>query len=704
MGLKYKLLAVVSTFALSIWGYNDFIDNSATEKALLDQVDLLTENEVAAVDSTMGVIVASPEDTGKNITRPQKFATRDIIPKKATLIPQGPAFSGSTTAKKLPHTSLIVPQKTEQITREEAVYAAIDGSEESLKILQHYFDSSAGQSDKITKLASEVLSKLGNSALANNNHSLQDAAARVIDAAARAATSAYTIPYSSISDFGLSFGDLGWDFGPAKKIPHRGFIRITPASGNIEGTGLLALEASKENDFLKDGIINVSAFGIPEMEEGSFRLFVFTAPLPSGVSVSQPFGDRFGVNGNQLRVIDTAKTGSPQWAKLSSNGVSLTGEEGNKEFASATEPIKLGFEQKNDINGWLLTTLVKSGGEPINMRFESDSKLETYIVGIIMSPVDMTEMEELLNEQLFAMLENLAPGGYDTAGRTFNNDFTANIFSQFFNNPNLRSALGPNAQNLDGFGSRISLPSGNPPADDPPADDPPADDPPADDPPADDPPADDPPADDPPADDPPADDPPADDPPADDPPADDPPADDPPADDPPADDPPADSIQLFADAGPDQTIYLGMDFNLDGCAPNPFSISTISLCDIENEIGSLVFDELFDISWELQLDGDTTVSLGNDLQLFNVIANNGGLFPLGTTNFPGLGSYIIELVIDYSGNAFEYNNITVTNNGVALSAADQMTLFIVNISAPPMLALFGLGFAFTVYRRRKNPK
>ena len=164
------------------------------------------------------------------------------------------------------------------------------------------------------------------------------------------------------------------------------------------------------------------------------------------------------------------------------------------------------------------------------------------------------------------------------------------------------------------------------------------------------------------------------------------------------------SILLFADAGPDQAIYLGMDFNLNGCAPDPFSISTISLCDIENELGSFVFDSLFDISWELHRDNNSTISLGHDLQLFDVIANNSALFPQSDTNFPGLGSYVIELIIEYTGDPFNFDGIDITNNGMALSAADEMTLYIIKISAPPMLAIFGLGFAFTVYQRRRKIK
>ncbi|VAV90526.1 hypothetical protein MNBD_ALPHA02-1295 [hydrothermal vent metagenome] len=145
-----------------------------------------------------------------------------------------------------------------------------------------------------------------------------------------------------------------------------------------------------------------------------------------------------------------------------------------------------------------------------------------------------------------------------------------------------------------------------------------------------------------------------------------------------------------------------MDFGLDGCAENSFSISVISLCDIQGALNPSEFDLLFDISWELQLEGGGTVSLGDDLVLLNVIDNNPGLFPLTGTDFPGLGSYIIELVIDYYGNPFSYNGFTITNDGIPLNATDDMTLFIVNISAPPMLALFGLGWGFTAYQRRRK--
>ncbi|HEC01295.1 MAG TPA: hypothetical protein ENI91_06360, partial [Sphingomonadales bacterium] len=164
------------------------------------------------------------------------------------------------------------------------------------------------------------------------------------------------------------------------------------------------------------------------------------------------------------------------------------------------------------------------------------------------------------------------------------------------------------------------------------------------------------------------------------------------------------NIVLFADAGPDKTIYSGMDIDFDGCAENSFSISVISLCDIQGALNPSEFDLLFDISWELQLEGGGTVSLGYDLVLFDVVGNNPGLFPLTGTDFPGLGSYIIKLVIDYNGNPFSYNGFTITNDGIPLKATDDMTLFIVNISAPPMLALFGLGWGFTAYQRRRKRK
>jgi len=147
-----------------------------------------------------------------------------------------------------------------------------------------------------------------------------------------------------------------------------------------------------------------------------------------------------------------------------------------------------------------------------------------------------------------------------------------------------------------------------------------------------------------------------------------------------------------------------MDFDLDGCAPQPFSISTISLCDIEDQLGSTEFDLLFDISWTLHHENSGTTFLGSDLQLYDVITSNINLFPTNGTDFPGLGNYIIELIIDYNGDPFSYGSTIVTNDGIALSAADRMTLYIVNISSPPMLALFGLGWGYVAYRRRLKVK
>ncbi len=736
---RYRLLAVASTLVFSVWAYNDFpykfSSGSGPENQTPEQDPLGLDITASSGDDK--IIISSTNGSSSD-----NF-DNNIHENGPKLVPQGNIYSDPSdthlkniTSSKVKKTSLPSGDFTESppftvhnsiktITTEEALAAALDGTESGLKILQRYFDSSIGQPDKITALASGLLHGLGKSGLAENSHILQEAATRVIEAAARAATSAYTIPYSSLSDFGLSLGDRGWDFGPSKKIPHRGFARITPASSNIEGSRLLALEASKENNFLKDGILNVEAFGIDEVEKGSYRLHIFTAPLPTGKSLSHPFGQRFGVNGNQIRIVDSSQFHSKRWAKLSSNGVSLIGgdEIETEENLGNVEPVSLGQDEKADTEGWLLTSLVRSTGEPINMRFETDQQLGTYIVGIILSPIDLSNMETELNEQLLAMLENLTPGGTDTGTRVFNNDFTAQTLGQFFNTPNTRSGLGPNARVLDGFGSRITLPSGG---------------------------------------------------------------DtggggtggggtggggtggggtggggtgggdtggggtggggtggggtggggtggggtggggtggggtggggtggggtggggtggggtggggtggggtgggD---------------IQLFADAGPDQIITLGYDFDLNGCTDDPFSITTISLCDIETELGSSAFDDLFNISWELHLDGGGTAVLGYDLQLYDVIDSNAGLFPTSGTDFPGLGSYVIELIIDYSGNPFNYGSTSLTNNGIALSASDEMTLYIINISAPPMLALFGLGFGFALSRRRKK--
>ncbi|MBL4800812.1 MAG: hypothetical protein JKY45_02890, partial [Emcibacter sp.] len=160
---------------------------------------------------------------------------------------------------------------------------------------------------------------------------------------------------------------------------------------------------------------------------------------------------------------------------------------------------------------------------------------------------------------------------------------------------------------------------------------------------------------------------------------------------------------LTAKTGDDQTISLGNDFTLDGCSS---TLSSISLCDIEDILGADVFDDPFDIDWVMHIDGGGTIGIGSDgdddLILDNVIANNAGLFPFAGTNFPDLGTYVFELLITYHGNPFDYDNITLTNDGAPLTATDEMTLYIVNISAPPMLALFGLGWAFTAYRRRKK--
>jgi len=180
MEFKYKLLAVVSTLALSTWAYNDLINNETTEQILQDQIDLLTRSEKSALSDssdaeTAPFIVARPENDLRN-------NRAEINSENPALVPQGPIYSdplqapsykktsvpkNNVTAQQ-PSTSYIVPQRLEEITLEEAVNAAIDGTEESLKILQKYFDSSAGQPHKITDLASKILNGLGAAGLVSN--------------------------------------------------------------------------------------------------------------------------------------------------------------------------------------------------------------------------------------------------------------------------------------------------------------------------------------------------------------------------------------------------------------------------------------------------------------------------------------------------------------------------------------------------------
>ncbi len=148
---------------------------------------------------------------------------------------------------------------------------------------------------------------------------------------------------------------------------------------------------------------------------------------------------------------------------------------------------------------------------------------------------------------------------------------------------------------------------------------------------------------------------------------------------------------MIAEAGPDQTIQWGLeDFNLDGCGPDGSNLGGVSLCEIEYSLGDEVFDSLFDITW--LVDGDELIGTDDELQLSNLIL----LYP---DLFTGPGTYIIDLIIQYSGGPFTHEGV-IFSNGQTLVATDYMTLYI--ISAPASLSLAALGGLWILRTRRKS--
>ena len=313
MELKLKLLAVVGTVALGTWLYTDFIDTDPIRKTLEEQTTPFIIVEDQTFENTVDTL--EKEVTGQDAEPVAPIVsegqTRPV--KKSSLTPQGPLF-----AKPAPNQAPAIPEQItpRHVTLEEALAAALDGSEDSLRLLQNYFDATSGLPEEISKRVSALLEALGALPLEGSGGALEEAAKRIVDAAARAASSAYVMPYQTLSDFALNREDIAWDFGPDGKIPHRGFMRIGPKSRLVDGKGLVALEAGKENIFLKDGILNVERFGVPEMGEGSFRVFIVTAPLPSGSALAYPFGRKFGFNGNELRMVKASE--SDHWLSRNS--------------------------------------------------------------------------------------------------------------------------------------------------------------------------------------------------------------------------------------------------------------------------------------------------------------------------------------------------------------------------------------------------
>ncbi|MFC7050158.1 hypothetical protein [Emcibacter nanhaiensis] len=607
MKAKLKLLAAVGTVTLGAWIYYDFVDTDSTREAVKKQVEPFVIVEDGTFEKTVDNLLKKPEEKDSEPIAPvDKNGT--VIPiRKSALIPQGPLYDKEAPSPVFPKDSKAV----KAITLDDALAAAIDGSDEALQLLQDFFDKKDGVPEEIGERASEMLSALGKMPL--DSAALEQAARRVIDAAARSATSAYAMPFTSLSDFGLTAGDYGWDFGPDGKTPHRGFMRVGPKSNLISGKGLVALEASPENDFIKDGVLNVNKFGTTDVEAGTYRLYVVTTTLPSGGRLAYPFGRKFGFNGNELRVVDVGAGSSKRQAKLTSRGIVLESRPGEMDGETPLVPVTFGKEGEPE--GWLITSLIQTNGEPVRLSFEKLGNEETYIVSIVISPTSLEEFENQLNEQLLAFLNDVAPAaGGPGHTRPFGNDFTAKTIAQFFTNPNTRSGLGSNASPVEAFSSgggvRVIVIDTDTAAS-------------------------------------------------------------------------TGDYKLEANAIPEQTIYLGDDFDLNGCGS---TLNEISLCDLfagrqENELLlQQVEPELFDIRWILDGEELNIGDSSNPLVLSDVIKDNPELFM-------GAGSYEIVLSIVYEDG---------------LSDTYEMILHIIRISLPPTLSLAIIGLLLIIRRKNLN--
>ncbi|RME65227.1 MAG: hypothetical protein D6782_06645, partial [Alphaproteobacteria bacterium] len=108
------------------------------------------------------------------------------------------------------------------VSAAQALAGAIRGDEAGLATLQAYLDGAAGDLKRLEDRALRLIDKLADSEVAVDFLRLAETANRIIDAAATAAASSYTMPLVVTADAGLAEDMSGWDFGYAARTPATG--------------------------------------------------------------------------------------------------------------------------------------------------------------------------------------------------------------------------------------------------------------------------------------------------------------------------------------------------------------------------------------------------------------------------------------------------------------------------------------------------
>ena len=238
MNLKLKTLAVFGTLAVTLWLMTLFLEPAPQpeQKDVAENVDII-------VETGDGMLPLSGDNANQE----------NVTSSPALDIPTDRPLFGVTPTKSetdSPSTPAITPLRA--ISQDEALIAALEGGDKGRDVLQSFMDATAGDEKALSKRAGDLLEALGQHPLAQQDLILlQDAAQRIIEAAAKSSASAYLVPFTKHDKFSVpSTVEHAWDLGPKSKKPYTGFSRLSPTDGLLQGTNMQPIEKEKNSHLL----------------------------------------------------------------------------------------------------------------------------------------------------------------------------------------------------------------------------------------------------------------------------------------------------------------------------------------------------------------------------------------------------------------------------------------------------------------------
>lgn len=305
------------------------------------------------------------------------------------------------------------------VTVADALQGAISGTEDGLDQLQAFMDATAGDLDELRYRAEALLSALSNTNIANNFILVADTANRILESAINSAQSGYIMPAYISPDFKLNDEQVGWDFGSRDKNAFASFTRIGQDSNLITGEDVQALEGLSGEPLTDNALIGVEGF-YPELEDGSYRLFLLAPARYQGDEVAHPFGTEVRLSGGSVKTQDLRHADPPIWGRFSIDGFSLhdgansienylPNSSGGPLVAELSAVQSYNPEQIPEANSLIMSARGLVEGGRLRLEFNLPEGEKSIISAVIADESDTSEFEDYLASKVASILTDAGP-------------------------------------------------------------------------------------------------------------------------------------------------------------------------------------------------------------------------------------------------------------------------------------------------------